>query len=360
MSKVKDLAYYIKLGKDLELSGNDLQQFAEKTRNNDIDLEDRRRQEDLDEKKRIEELQERHRLEDLEEKKRIEGLEDRRLAEQRHFELEKLKIEKTNSAKEIATPALATTVRTKHLDKNLKNLVESDDIGIWFKLFESTATMSGILKEHWPLHLPHKMYDSLRDFIIHTDLIHCSDYEHVKLTILRNVQCSEETFRLKWTSLAPQGDNFREYYVSLTMALDGWLKCSDTPNTYDGLRNLILMGRISNEVSDELLERILQAKPKSPEEMLKIIDVYKIAAKGKRATKNHSISDEQLNTAAATFVPRYNNAGPKPTEIHCYNCGRKGHIRNQCRVRSRSIDRNFSPHSPVSKFSAIPGRYDRK
>ncbi|KAI8786169.1 trichohyalin [Biomphalaria glabrata] len=247
--------------------------------------------------------------------------------------LDREDIDKTQSAGPQRLSSDPTLKGDPQLDKSFKCLGEDEDLDYYLIMFETTATKNKIPKESWPLHLAYKLTDKLRKYMIMHELINNTDYEKVKTDLLHFAEYTEETYRNKWDTITPVGDDFREYYMKLRRSLDSWVKASDTPQTYEGLRDLILKGRIYNEVSSELLREVLMKQPKTPDETLAIIDHFKIASKGSRVSK---IRNNQPFVAAASNVS-YSSDSSQRSNV-CFKCHRVGHYARSCPIGPDYVD----------------------
>ncbi|KAK6993438.1 trichohyalin [Biomphalaria glabrata] len=256
--------------------------------------------------------------------------------------LEREDLDKTQIASSQRVMTDTTVKGDPQLDKSFKCLGEDEDLDYYLILFETTATKNKIPKESWALHLAYKLTEKLRKYMIMHELINSKDYDRVKTELLQFAEYTEETYRNKWDSITPVGDDFREYYMKLRRSLDSWVKASDTPQTYEGLRDLILKGRIYNEVSSELLREVLMKQPKTPDETLAIIDHFKIASKGSRISK---VRNNQPFVAAASNMSYTTNNSPQRSDV-CFKCHRVGHYARFCPTGSDYVDYKTSRDHP--------------
>lgn len=246
---------------------------------------------------------------------------------ERVFELEKMRLQQgKNQAYDSSG-----NKKIDRLDKNFKSYIEGEDLVYFLRLFEATASKNGILKEDWPLVLSNRLNIKLRDFMIQENLIEHKEYEFVKLRLLKQADYTEESCRRKWHQVRPKGDDFREYNVALKQAMENWLKTSGTPETFEGIKELILRDRIYQEVSEELGQHLLMLPLKDSDTTLEAIDKFKAAHCGKKISKRQNENMEQIYVASAVT--------PKYKEIQCWTCGQKGHTSRWCQSASRRTER---------------------
>ena len=151
--------------------------------------------------------------------------------------IKQLEIEERIELARMAQRNQMTTTQTpahckQQMDKSLRKFAESEDLENYLLVFEATAEKSNIPKGRWSSQLLYKLTTELRDVMIAQGIANCEDYDHVKAQLLKYAGYVEETYRKKWDSLTPKGDNFREFAMTLRRTLESWMKSSNTTKTF--------------------------------------------------------------------------------------------------------------------------------
>ncbi|XP_078598163.1 uncharacterized protein LOC144874156 [Branchiostoma floridae x Branchiostoma japonicum] len=171
------------------------------------------------------------------------------------------------------------------------------------------------------------------------------DYKKVKDAILKRYELTEDGFKKKFRSEVPQeGEGPDQYIVRLSSYLNRWIELSDTPKTYEGLRDLIIQEQFLDLCPVDLSVHLRERKPKSLEELGKMSERYLIAHgrglfEGARP-RNPPRTDQVLSgtanvrvvTTSATSRRRCDRCIQNEAEWcgHCFRCGGSNHIARRC------------------------------
>ena len=370
-----DFEKWLAFGERLGLQGKELHAFvtdqekqviereeraAHREREHEIALEEKRREnaetdrEAERERREAEERVERIRQEAEERTERIrqEAEHEKRDAErERHMhemELEKERRETLRIQAEAAAGAAGAHAgdphsETKATRPKLPKFDETrDDMDAFLERFERFATSQKWKKETWAVSLSPLLTGKGLQVYSSMPPADASDFDRLKVALLKRYQLTEEGFRLKFRDCKPEtGETVFQFISRMNRYFDRWVQLAEIANSYDALQDLLIREQFLKVCAPEMALFLRERVPKSVQEMTRLAEQYIEAHGG-------SIS---VNKNARSYPPRapgavsgqYNkpsgapsNTGYKPPtpastrDRYCYRCDRKGHWSRDC------------------------------
>ena len=249
MASLKEI---IELGKELGLEGDALKDFIKDER----EKEEKTRQQDIEREER--------RLE-REEKRRIEEMEMEKLKMQHELECKRVETEaklKQNS-KEPASYNLSKAIKMPKFDE------KTDTMDAYIHRFEFIATNKNVDKKHWSFCLAENLCGSSLEVLQSMNKDDATDYEKLKNKLLERFKYNQEGYRKLFKSCKPKADeNFDTYFDKLKQNLDKWITASEIEKgDYDKLRCLILFEQLYETCNPNLVRFLKERNPRTESEL---------------------------------------------------------------------------------------------
>ena len=106
------------------------------------------------------------------------------------------------------------------------------------------------------------------------------DYDRVKEVLQKRYNLIEDGYRQKFCACTGEdGQNLSMFIVRLKTYLDRWMKLSETPQTYDGLRHLCIRGHFLNASPVDLSTYLRERKLPTLDEFAPSADLFLTARK---------------------------------------------------------------------------------
>ena len=215
-----DISHFIKLGKECDLSGDDLIKFAEaKLKEYKDDLRDKRTA------ARAEAALER----EAAEKARLAAEKEKAAARAHELELEKVKQ---------GSGCQETKNGTKFKFKPKSFNEKIDSLDSWFDTFERQATYCGIDDKTKKLHLYECFHGKYNAALLATK--ENDTYDVIKTAMLTQFNMQANDYRKKFFDSKPEKDeSFAAYLQRLKACLDKWVDLQEAKD-FDTMRNMLL------------------------------------------------------------------------------------------------------------------------
>ena len=155
-----------------------------------------------------------------------------------------------------------------------------DHLDSWLLRFERFANASGWPKENWFTPLSALLTGRALEVFCRISESEVIDYDRVKEVLQKRYNLTEDGYRQKFSACtAEDGQNLSMFIVRLKTYLDRWMKLSETPQTYDGLRDLCIRGHFLNASPVDLSTYLRERKLPTLDEVAQSADLFLTARK---------------------------------------------------------------------------------
>ncbi|KAK3087503.1 hypothetical protein FSP39_006727 [Pinctada imbricata] len=279
-----------------------------------------------------------------EERKKQERMHEKEL----QFELEKLKLER--SAKENPVPSLVKSEFDAAKKIRLVPKFQEKSVDKYFPHFEKIAANLKWPRDFWPTLLQSVLTGKAAEVYSALSIAESSDYDKVKDTILRAYQLVPEAYRQKFRKYKKfENQTYVEFAREKEDLFDQWFRSKKIPNSFDNLRQIILIEEFKECVHQDLRTHLEDKNVKTLEEAAVLSDTYALTHKKNFVSKTQSsdsaktsdvpkknvqesqssISSQSPSQGGSTSGPRSERSeaspgvGSLPT---CNYCKKKGHV----------------------------------
>lgn len=185
-------------------------------------------------KREAEEQEQRVRREAEEREQRAR--EEREGRERHELEMKRLDLELKRAENEQAGSRASNSnvVKALKIKELLQPFKTREDIGLFLVNFERTCDKMGFSRDTWPQHLLTLLPCEAADVVARLNTEDASDYEKVKLSLLKKYRLSTEAFRQRFRGDTKKTEqSFTEFAYSLRSNLVEWLKSAEVYGDHD-------------------------------------------------------------------------------------------------------------------------------
>ena len=177
-----------------------------------------------------------------------------------------------------------------------------DDLDSWLLRFERFANTSGWPKENWCTSLSALLTGRALDVFCRLSESEAIDYDRVKEVLQKRYNLTEDGYRQKFrTCTAEDGENPSMFIVRLKTYLERWMKLSETPQTYDWLRDLCILQQFLNSSPVDLSTYLRERKLPTLDEVAQSADLFFTACKRQLSD---SVKPVTYNSQSKTTVAK--------------------------------------------------------
>ncbi|KAJ8039756.1 hypothetical protein HOLleu_13859 [Holothuria leucospilota] len=308
---------YVRLGKEIGLSGQDLLEFA-----NNRETTDKKERAKLEKEAREEKDKQRQHEKDMKE-----------------YEL-KLLEERQRSG---ADGSNSQTVEVK-LPKLPPFRDGRDEMDAYLFRFERFATLAGWPQSQWATSLGTLLTGQALEVYSRMPSSEANDFEKLKTALLNGYFLTREGYRQKLrSSKCGATETYAQFCDRIKGYLRRWAELSEVPKTYDGLFDLIIQEQMLWSSDKELAIFLKERSPKTASEMATLADGFKEAhvtydggkrksGSSSKSNKANSIGNENQNSQEKGVK----NFDSFVKEKRCYVCGKVGHLAKDCRKKFKT------------------------
>ena len=212
-----------------------------------------------------------------------------------------------------------------------------DDLDSWLLRFERFANTSGWPKENWCTSLSALLTGRALEVFCCSSKTEAIDYDRLKEVLQKRYNLTEDGYRQKFRACtAEDGENSNMFIVHLKIYLERGMVLSETPQTYDELRDLCIRKQFLDKSPFDLSTYLLERKLPTMDDVAQSADLFLTTRKRKLS---NSVNPVTSNSQSKTTVAK------KPEVLTCYICKRQGHRAGECRsnnvTKAKSRQRLF-------------------
>uniref|UniRef100_A0A2C9L351 CCHC-type domain-containing protein n=1 Tax=Biomphalaria glabrata TaxID=6526 RepID=A0A2C9L351_BIOGL len=219
---------------------------------------------------------------------------------------------------------------------------DKDDIGDYLKRFEIKLAKFNVLEKEWSEILLDFVHGKALTISQNHDHSMQNSYQVLKKELLNAYGHNAATFRKKYYENTPSSQVDPQTTINSEKDFfTKWLGFENVENTYEGLRNFILIDNFINKCDPQLQSFVKERNPKVIEDLVEIIRTFKNAYPNNPL----SVSDYKKVIDLVNYVKRndgndrdYDRRIDRPKagdrnlrDVTCFNCQEKGHMAYQCR-----------------------------
>ena len=156
-----------------------------------------------------------------------------------------------------------------------------DDLDAYLHRFERFAETAKWKKDGWASKLSALLSGRALEVYSRLSEEAAKDYDRVKIALMKRYDLTEDGYRRKFRASKTEVDESPEQFiVRLDRYLLRWLELSDTEQTFDGLKDLIVKEQFIDSCPKDLAIHLRERAPETLEKMAKIAHQY-LEAHGK-------------------------------------------------------------------------------
>ena len=175
------------------------------------------------------------------------------------------------------------------------------------------------------------------------------DYNVLKDALLKRYDMTEDGYKRKFRSCRPeQGETFSQFTVRLSGYLLRWLEMSLTPNTFEGLFDLVMRDQLLHICNRDLTLFLKERTPKSVDNMAELADQFREARRvvassltnkyvAQKDTSVTPVSKASSSKTIGDVKPGERKGFIPKSERRCYKCQQLGHIASECSPQLRAF-----------------------
>ncbi|XP_037505621.1 uncharacterized protein LOC119381945 [Rhipicephalus sanguineus] len=221
---------------------------------------------------------------------------------------------------------------------------KTDDLDAYLTRFERVAEAHAWAPGHWATALSTCLTGEALTVFSRMPASEALVYEKVKRALLLRFRLTEEGFRKRFRTEAPQDEESpAQFFARLENYWERWVQLSEASRSYEGVKNLILAEQFLENCKPALALFLKEKKSRDVEDLLQRAEEYVSAREtinfGRRDGKQGSQGGDITEGSRGRRQP---NSG---TALRCYLCSRPGHLASQC----TNGHRNASGQPPAVK-----------
>ena len=274
------------------------------------------------------------------------------------LEMKKLELQMKLGTTDIVT---STTVKFD-VSKYIKLVppFHESDVDKYFLHFEKIAQNLEWPKKHWPMLLQSVLVGKAREIYTQLSVDQASDYDSVKQLILKGYELVPEAYRQKFRNQEKEiSETYVEFARTKEQLFDRWCSSQKIEESYDRLRQLILVEEFKRCVPSSVRTFIDEQKAETLENAARLADDYSLTHKDSFVGKPHQSfsptrSSHQDSSSSSLPPPGFTgNSGKEGSRKDKFDNGSGASLRSKPPINSKP---------PLSKrpFNSIVCNYCKK
>ncbi|XP_076060383.1 uncharacterized protein LOC143036685 isoform X1 [Oratosquilla oratoria] len=329
----------------LGLAGGDIGKYVieqQAIEREEREKERRAKKEEIEHKTRLAEIEaEKAKIEAEREKAKIEA------------EKEKAKIEAEKElelARITATKQPTATPHDSVSRPQLPLLQEGEDIASYLNRFERIAELLKLSSDSYAVRLGTLLTGKAADMYISLSPEITKNYELLKKALLSGFNKTPDGYRVDFRNakISP-GETFLQFSFQLTRLFQAWLDSSEVGNTFNDLKDFMILDQFLSSLHPDLRAFIKERRPSTLTEAIRLADDWTSAHPNLPRTsipnaKKFSRPPKPPKVTTATPNPSSGRKDSPP--LTCHGCGEIGHIRPRCPRNPRTFKEGTSTTQP--------------
>ena len=274
------------------------------------------------------------------------------------LEMKKLELQMKLGTTDIVT---STTVKFD-VSKYIKLVppFHESDVDKYFLHFEKIAQNLEWPKKHWPMLLQSVLVGKAREIYTQLSVDQASDYDSVKQLILKGYELVPEAYRQKFRNQEKEiSETYVEFARTKEQLFDRWCSSQKIEESYDRLRQLILVEEFKRCVPSSVRTFIDEQKAETLENAARLADDYSLTHKDSFVGKPHQSfsptrSSHQDSSSSSLPPPGFTgNSGKEGSRKDKFDNGSGASLRSKPPI-------NSNPPLPKRPFNSIVCNYCKK
>ena len=318
---------------------------------------------------------------DVEIRKLEIDLELRKIDAQRERELRELEFREREKTAEIEKQRLDHELEMKRLELQMKlgstgsvtstsvkfdvskyiKLVppfHESDVDKYFLHFEKIAQNLEWPKKHWPMLLQSVLVGKAREIYTQLSVDQASDYDSVKQLILKGYELVPEAYRQKFRNEEKENsETYVEFARTKEQLFDRWCSSQKIEESYDRLRQLILVEEFKRCVPSSVRTFIDEQKAETLENAARLADDYSLTHKDSfygKPSQSFSLSCQDPSSSSSQPPGSTGNRGKEDSQRDKFDNG------SHSTLRSKPPISRFKPPLPKRPFNSVVCNYCKK
>ncbi|XP_076039591.1 uncharacterized protein LOC143024613 isoform X1 [Oratosquilla oratoria] len=329
----------------LGLAGGDVGKYVieqQAIEREEREKERRAKKEEIEHKTRLAEIEaEKAKIEAEREKAKIEA------------EKEKAKIEAEKElelARITATKQPTATPHDSVSRPQLPLLQEGEDIASYLNRFERIAELLKLSSDSYAVRLGTLLTGKAADMYISLSPEITKNYELLKKALLSGFNKTPDGYRVDFRNakISP-GETFLQFSFQLTRLFQAWLDSSEVGNTFNDLKDFMILDQFLSSLHPDLRAFIKERRPSTLTEAIRLADDWTSAHPNLPRTSipnAKKFSRPPKPPKVTTVTPNPSSGRKDPPPLTCHGCGEIGHIRPRCPRNPRTFKEGTSTTQP--------------
>ena len=233
---------------------------------------------------------------------------------------------------------------------------DESNVAEFFVAFEKVANKLAWPKNMWTTLIQCRFVGKAQRVYVTLDEDLSADYDSVKPIILKAYKLVPEAYRQKFRDLRKfPAQTYVEFARLKEQAFSEWVKSKEITD-FKKLKELILVEEFKNCVHRELKVHLEELKFDTLQEVAIASDEYVLSHKSFNRTWNKNFQGNESDSskvknvsAVSSSISKSPSMGRKSpsrsgkSDIVCYFCRQKGHVRSNCNAWKKYLEKNKKP-----------------
>jgi len=230
-----------------------------------------------------------------------------------------------------------------------------DDMANYLVRFERVAQLLGIDKSTYAVRIGSLLSGKAVDVYASLTPEITADYDRLKSALLNAFSKTTDGYRFEFkTAKVTSTETYEQFACQLGRKLDFWLKSAGCTETFESLRNFLIVDQFMSSVSPELRLFIKERNLKSIAEVTSAADCWSSARKSYRPNtdsrqinRKDNLKPPEKDPSPDDGIPHENVSNfrtkkPNISAVICHNCRKRGHYKANCPASARTSDLNVN------------------